>query len=232
LLRGVYPERSECARNDEMQNNLTMWIDVIAVITGYLLGAIPSAYIAGRLAKGVDIRRVGGRNMGTLNTLREIGPIPGIGVLLADIAKGSFAVLAAQWLPASAVAVLAAGFAAIIGHNYPVYLKFRGGKGAATALGVFLALAPAPAGITLAVVLVIIIATSNFTLALAGGFLVLPIILWLSGISATIIFFALAVAAFLAIRYLPTLIRALADPEARRNILVERRYKPWQTRKK
>ena len=214
-----------------------MWIDVISVFIGYLLGSIPSAYIAGRLVKGVDIRQVGGRNMGTLNTMREIGTVAGVAVLIADIAKGALGVLVAQWLSASTIAVLIAGFAAIIGHNCPVFLKFRGGKGAATALGVFLALAPAATGISLAVIVIIIIATSNFTLALAGGFLLMPLILWLfREISFretnTIIYFTLVVAAFLAIRYIPTLKRALTDPEARKNVFIERRYRPWQSRKK
>ena len=71
---------------------------VIATATGYLFGSIPFAYIVGRLKKGVDIRQIGGGNMGALNTIREIGLLPGLAVLIADIAKGSVAVLIASWL--------------------------------------------------------------------------------------------------------------------------------------
>lgn len=71
---------------------------ILAVVIGYLLGSIPCAYIAGRLAKGVDIRKVGGGNVGALNVMREIGTAAGLAVFLADAAKGSLAVLVARWL--------------------------------------------------------------------------------------------------------------------------------------
>ena len=115
---------------------------ILAVVIGYLLGSIPFAYIAGRLIKGVDIRRVGGGNVGALNTMREIGVAAGWAVLVADIAKGLVAVLIAQWLGLSVIWVFAVGFAAVAGHNWPVFLKFRGGKGVATAMGVLLTLVP------------------------------------------------------------------------------------------
>jgi glycerol-3-phosphate acyltransferase PlsY len=71
----------------------------LAVITGYILGSIPFAYIAGRLIKGVDIRRLGGGNVGATNVMREVGTATGIGVLIADIAKGSLAVLSGLVFP-------------------------------------------------------------------------------------------------------------------------------------
>lgn len=209
-----------------------MWNEALAIIIGYLLGSIPSAYIAGRLVKGVDIRQVGGKNMGTLNTLREIGRTAGFTVLIADIAKGSLAVLVAGWLGVSGIFIMASGFAAIIGHNLPVFLKFRGGKGAATALGVLIAMAPVPAGIALAVIVIIILITSNFTLGLAGGFILTPLLLWLFKNGTDLIYFSLIIAVAMAIRYASTARKALTDPEARRNLLVEKRYKPWQSPRK
>ena len=117
-------------------------VAVLAVIVAYLLGSIPFSYIAGRLLKGIDIRQVGGGNAGALNTMREVGTAAGFGVLFADIAKGALAVLIARWLGLSLIFVSIAGFAAVVGHNWPVFLHFRGGKGAATTLGVLLVLVP------------------------------------------------------------------------------------------
>ncbi len=82
--------------------------EALAIIIGYLLGSIPTAYIAGHLTRRVDIRKIGGGNMGALNTAREIGPAAGLVVLLVDIAKGAGAVLAAKYLEVSPIWVYAA----------------------------------------------------------------------------------------------------------------------------
>jgi len=113
-------------------------IGIIAVVIGYLLGSIPFAYIAGRLMKGVDIWQVGGKNVGTLNTMREVGTVTGLAVLIADMGKGALAVLIAQWLGVSLVFVFIVGFAVVVGHWWPIFLKFSGGKGAAATIGCFL----------------------------------------------------------------------------------------------
>ena len=167
-----------------------------AITASYLLGAIPFAYIAGRLKKGVDIRQVGGGNMGALNTFREIGLAAGLAVLIADITKGLVAVLIARWLGLSTVWVLVAGFAAIAGHNWPVFLKFRGGKGAATTLGVLLGLVPVEAAISLGVIAIIIIITSNVRFAVAIGLMCLPVIIWQFDGSLTFIIYSLSLALF------------------------------------
>ena len=99
---------------------------VIAIVIGYLLGSIPFAYIAGRLKKGVDIRRVGTGNMGAVNVMRQVGTMIGYAVFIADIAKGLLAVFIAQWLGLSLAWVLVVGFVAVAGHNWPVFLGFRG----------------------------------------------------------------------------------------------------------
>jgi len=93
-------------------------IGIIAVIIGYLLGSIPFAYIAARLIKGVDIRRVGGGNVGALNIMREVGMVAGLAVLLADMGKGALVVLIAQWLGVSMVFVFVVGLAAVVGHSW------------------------------------------------------------------------------------------------------------------
>ena len=142
-----------------MEGNITL-----AIVIAYLLGSIPFAYIMGRLVKGVDIRKVGGGNMGAVNTMREIGPVPGFAVLLADKAKGSLAILVAQWLDLSLPWVFVVGGVAVAGHNWPVWLKFKGGQGLATTLGVLLALAPIEFAISFAIIVVVVLITSNMRL--------------------------------------------------------------------
>lgn len=206
--------------------------EALAIIIGYLLGSIPSAYIAGRLIKGVDIRQVGGGNMGALNTIREIGTGAGIAVLIADIAKGSITVLIAQWLGVPTIFVYIAGFAAVVGHNCPVFLKFRGGKGAATTLGVLLALAPLEFALCLPVMLIVILVTSNISLTITAALVLLPLIIWQFGGANSLIFYTLALALFQGLRYIPTARRGWASASSKKDFIIERRYKPWQTKKR
>lgn len=203
----------------------------IAIIIAYLLGAIPFAYIAGRLFKGIDIRRVGGGNMGAVNTAREIGPVPGLLVLVADIAKGALAVLIALWLDLSLILVFVAGFAAVVGHNWPVFLKFKGGKGAATAIGVLFALTPVEFAISLALIVAIIVITSNVRLAVAIGLVVLPVIIWQLDGSGMRVAYSVIMLLFLGVRTLPGTREAMAKTGGRKNLIFDRDYHFWQTRK-
>jgi len=114
-----------------------MIVNAAAIIIGYLLGSIPSAYIITRAIKGTDIRQLGSGNVGALNTLRQIGRKAGIAVFLADAGKGVAAVAIAKWgLGVPELFLLLAGLAAVIGHVWPVFLKFTGGRGMAAILGV------------------------------------------------------------------------------------------------
>lgn len=131
--------------------------EAIAVAAAYLLGSIPFAYLAGRL-KGVDIRTVGSKNVGATNVFRSLGKGIGIGVMVCDILKGTLAVLLAQAIT-DPHWNLAAAAAAILGHVFPAWLRFKGGKGVATAGGTILALTPIPALIVLTVWFVAIAVT-------------------------------------------------------------------------
>jgi len=204
---------------------------VMAIIIGYLLGSIPFAYIASRLKKGADIRQVGGGNVGALNTLREIGLLPGLVVLIADIAKGSAAVLIAVWLDLPLIWIFVAGFAAVIGHNWPIFLKFKGGKGAATTIGVLLALSPAEFAISFAIMAIVIVITSNVRLAIVVGLALLPLIIWQFNGSGMLIAYSLALPLFLLIRSLPSFREAVANTGDKRGLIFDRDYHFWQTRK-
>ena len=144
------------------------------VLLAYLLGSIPFAYIVGRASRGVDIRNLGDGNVGAANAYREIGPAAGVAVLIADLSKGAVTVMVAQAV-ASQLVVLLAGFAVVAGHNWPVYIGFRGGRGQATAIGVLCALLPQAMFILLALCAVPFRVTRNTRVA--GVILFVP--LWL-----------------------------------------------------
>lgn len=115
--------------------------ELIAVAFGYLAGSVPFAYLLAR-RRGVDLRRTGSGNVGAANVLRTSGVPNAILAMCLDAAKGAVVVLAVQRLSAGSATVVVGGLAAVIGHLYPVWIGFRGGKGVATAAGVFVVLAP------------------------------------------------------------------------------------------
>jgi glycerol-3-phosphate acyltransferase PlsY len=122
---------------------LGAWASVAVAGGAYLLGAIPFSYLIVKLARGRDVRTVGSGNVGATNVMRAAGKAAGAAALLLDCGKGVAAVVAARALGASAAVVGAAAAAVVIGHVYPVFLGFRGGKGVATASGALGALEPA-----------------------------------------------------------------------------------------
>jgi len=113
------------------------------LIASYLLGSIPFGILVAKLFGAADVRRSGSGNIGATTVARTVGPLAGMLTLLLDAAKGSAAVwLAARWMGGEALAMVLAGLFAMLGHCFPIWLRFRGGKGVATAAGVFLALCP------------------------------------------------------------------------------------------
>ena len=181
----------------------------LSIIIGYLLGSIPTAYIVSRIRKGIDIRTVGSGNMGAANVMREIGTPEGIFVGLIDIAKGAGAILIAQTLNISELWVFGAGFAALVGHNFPVFIGFRGGRGTATVIGIFLVLAPKATLVTLVVVVIPFFITLKFSAAIligialvVVGFALLPLFIWLFEGSLMLVRYVLAIGIFMLVRNL------------------------------
>ncbi len=122
---------------------------IIGIIVSYLIGAIPFSYILGKLLKGIDIRDHGSGNVGATNLIRSAGKLPGVIALLLDALKGLVVVIFVAEFFYRPEALLSLplfksilGFAVVCGHIWTVFLKFRGGKGVATAIGVFIGLAP------------------------------------------------------------------------------------------
>jgi acyl phosphate:glycerol-3-phosphate acyltransferase len=120
--------------------------DFFAVLAAYLMGSIPFAQLLSK-RRGIDLRRVGSGNVGASNVLRTLGVRPAVLAMMLDAVKGTVAVLVAQRLTNGVVAPVVAGLASMIGHVYPVWLRFRGGKGVATAAGAFAVLAPVAAAV-------------------------------------------------------------------------------------
>src|SRR5262245_12598055 len=135
----------------------------LAIAIAYLVGSVPFAFLLTRRS-GIDLREVGSGNVGAANVLRTSGVSPAILVMLLDMSKGAAAVLAAQAMTEDIVAPVAAGLASIVGHMYPVWLGFRGGKGVATAAGAFGVLAPLTVSIA-ALVFVVTIYVTRFVSA-------------------------------------------------------------------
>jgi glycerol-3-phosphate acyltransferase PlsY len=117
---------------------MAVWL----VVLGYLVGSIPFAFLLARRARGVDLRFAGSGNVGASNVFRTSGKSAGVAAAILDVAKGSLVVLFAHRLGGDATVGTMTGVAAVVGHVYPIWLRFRGGKGVATACGVFAVLAP------------------------------------------------------------------------------------------
>jgi glycerol-3-phosphate acyltransferase PlsY len=187
-----------------------MPLGILSIIIGYLLGSIPTAYIVSRVRKGIDIRNIGSGNMGGANVMRQIGIHEGIFVGLVDVAKGAGAILIAQTLNISELWIFGAGFAALVGHNFPVFAGFRGGRGSATIIGIFLVLAPQAMLVTLVIVAIPFFTTRKFMAALFIGFGLLPLFIWLLEGSLMLVRYALAVDLFMLVRNLPDIKQVLA----------------------
>ena len=203
---------------------------IAAIITGYLLGAIPFAYIIARTRKGIDIREKGSGNVGALAVWREVGPAFGIIALASDVGKGVLAVYVARWLGLDTIWICAAGFAAVAGHNWSVFLKFGGGKGAATIMGVLLALMPIQFAIGLGIAILVIIPTSNIRLGMIG-LACIPLIAWLFHKPPVYIYFPVFLILFLGAYTLIGLKKEIARGGERKSLIVDKKYNFWQTKK-
>jgi len=164
----------------------------IIILLGYLLGSIPTAYIAGHLAKRRDIRQMGDGNVGAANAFRNLGARTGIGVFLADAGKGVLAIFIAQAANLPQVAILLTGLTAVVGHNWPVFLRFRGGKGFSTIIGVLAAVIPQPILILAIPALVALFVKRDTAAAGCVLFIPLPLVCWWQGIPGILIAYGFA----------------------------------------
>lgn len=196
----------------------------LALFIAYLSGSIPTAYLAGRLLKGIDLRTIGSGNLGATNVYRNLGTVPAVAVLLLDAAKGAVPVLL---LPRVLSGVrffegrellwwgLGLGIAAIAGHAKPVFLGWKGGgKGVATAAGVFAALAPAPLGVALIVFIVVAAGSGFVSVASIAAAVTLPMAVALTlAVDSPVFYVALVVALFVVWSHRANIARLRAGTE-------------------
>ena len=159
-----------------MEEIMNIVITAAAALVSYLIGAIPCGLLIG-LAKGIDIRKVGSGNIGATNVTRSVSPLAGKICFFCDFLKGMLPAFAAQiFIPnAPAAAAIVCGLAAVVGHMFPVYLKFKGGKGISTAAGVAIALAPLPLLTAFAIWGIVFFASRYVSLASIIAALMLPV---------------------------------------------------------
>jgi acyl phosphate:glycerol-3-phosphate acyltransferase len=187
----------------------------LAIITAYLLGSVPFALLLSRRFNAADLRKVGSGNLGAANVLRASGVRAGVLVALLDAGKGAASVALAMRMSSAPVVPAAAGVAAIIGHIYPVWLKFRGGKGVATACGVFSLLTPIAVPPALLVFLVSVWASKYISLGSILASIALPSIAYATGASAASLGAAVAAGALILFRHRSNLTRLIGGTERR-----------------
>jgi glycerol-3-phosphate acyltransferase PlsY len=201
---------------------------IIVISIGYMVGSIPSAYIVTVLARKRDIRQLGGGNVGGLNVFREVGVWPAVVVAIFDIGKGAAVVAIAFWLlNLSSFFVMLVGLAAVIGHNWMAWLKFKGGKGVGVTIGT-LVMTMSMYGyyqdliIFLGIIVVIIVITRNIALSMGTALLFLPLIVWIGTKSGIATLMVVILGLVMAIRYIPTAKASWAKAEGKKDFIFDR----------
>jgi glycerol-3-phosphate acyltransferase PlsY len=187
---------------------------MLPVLLGYLAGSVPFAFLLARRA-GIDVRIAGSGNVGAANVLRTTGAWRGVLVMTLDVAKGAAAVLLAHAAAGGAAVAALTGAAAIVGHIYPVWLRFHGGKGVAVAAGVFSILAPAATAIAAALFLVTVWITRYVSLGSVAATLALPPAAWLAGAPKAVVLAAAGAGTLILFRHRANLRRLRAGTERR-----------------
>jgi glycerol-3-phosphate acyltransferase PlsY len=198
---------------------------ILILLCAYLIGSIPFGYLAGKLIKRVDLRQEGSKNVGATNVFRVIGTVPAIAVLLLDISKGFLSIHLPNLFnlggslgispQAFTLVRILAGLAAIAGHNWTIFLKFRGGKGVATACGVSLGLAPFPTLVSLAIFMVVTGLTHYVSLGSMFAVLAFPLNCLLFKESLILVFFGSIVALLIIFMHKANIKRLITGTENR-----------------
>ena len=186
--------------------------DVLALVAAYLIGSLSFGYLVGRLQK-IDIRDYGSGNVGATNVLRTLGVWPAVLTLVLDAGKGMAAVILARHLGQSVWTPVLAGILAIVGHNWPFILRFRGGRGVATSLGVLLALMPQVVILVAAIWLILVFFTRYISVGSIGAAMALPLAAWLFDQPIQLILGSFALATLIIWRHRPNMRRLLAGEE-------------------
>jgi len=194
----------------------------LVILLGYAIGSVPFALLLARRWGAPDLRTIGSGNLGAANVFRASGMTAGILVAALDITKGALSVTLAQYVSGQEAAPAAAGLAAIVGHIYPMWLRFRGGKGVATACGVFSVLTPAAMLPALALFALTVWVTKYISLGSVLATLALPISAYVTGSRGTAVAAAFAAATLIVFRHRSNLARLQLGQERRLGVRLRR----------
>lgn len=199
---------------------------ILGAVLSYLLGSFPTAYILGKLTKGIDIRQHGSGNVGATNVFRVLGRGPGIIVLIIDILKGVLAV----WLIGDLLGLtenyqrIILSLCAVIGHNWTIFLGFKGGKGIATSLGVLIGLTVKIASIRIVLLVTMLVWLASFlitgivSLSSIVAATLLPIVMVLTNQAFEIVVLGIIFCVFVVLRHRPNIKRLLSGKEPKVNL--------------
>ena len=197
-------------------------MSVLLVALSYLIGSISFSYIISKLVKGIDIRKVGSGNAGATNISRILGLKYAVLVLFLDALKGFVAVYLAFSLQVGTLVTLLCGASVIAGHNWPIFSGFKGGRGVATTLGVFLGLAPLPTLVVFLLCIIIIFLTRYVSVGSLLGAIAIPIVMLLFNYPQPYFFFGLAICLLLIWKHRPNIKRLLKGKELKLGEKVDR----------
>jgi len=186
---------------------------IIIMIIGYVIGSIPNGLLIGKSLYDVDLRQFGSKNIGATNAFRTLGLYPSLWIFLTDAAKGVIAVWLATLIVGTPIALLVGGISAIAGHNWSIFLRFTGGRGVATGLGVIAVLVPKVTMIIFLVWAVIVYATRYVSLASIVAAVLVPIFMWFTGVRLEFLYFGVIAAIFVVGRHKPNIERLLKGQE-------------------
>lgn len=190
---------------------------ILLIIAGsYLIGSFPTAYLMGRLSKGIDIREHGSRNMGATNVFRVVGKFPGILTLIFDILKGFGVVVLVEsftGLPNIALIRILAGLSVIAGHNWTVFMGFKGGKGVATSTGVFLGLAPATTFIAFLIFATTFLISRKVSLGSLIAVFLFPFAVYFMKEPTEILLFSIVIAFIIILKHIPNIKKLIKGTE-------------------
>ncbi len=204
---------------------LDVTLAAVTMVVGYFLGTIPSGFLVAKL-HGVNIQQVGSGNIGATNVLRALGVVPAVVVVILDPLKGALATLFPILLGLDPWAVALTGLTVVLGNNFNVLLHFRGGKGIATSIGVFLVLAPLVTLFSMALGIFTILVSRYVSLGSLVGMVALPLFLIVSGTELPYLLLGIALAALAIVRHRANIRRLLGGKESRLGEKVDTEKRP------
>lgn len=186
---------------------------IIVIFLSYVIGSIPSGLILGKTLWHVDLRQHGSKNIGATNAWRTLGKLPGFIVFVSDLLKGMLGVYLGMMLVGSSTAMIIGGIMAIVGHSLSLFLKFKGGKGVATGLGVLIMLMPSVSAIVFLVWLIVVLISKYVSLGSIIAAVLVPVCAFIMGLSFDFVVFGIVAAVFVIYRHKSNIIRLINGTE-------------------